>query len=139
MGQRWRLVYYICPGGYCQVWEWLQDLRHTSVRDWHVFEGQRRPRLEESGVFAGSPYWERIDDGFAEIKWKGRDRGNLRVYGSAESERRLVLYLGREKRWSRFANKDRRLCESYRADFLSGSYDEQSREFMRCAYYKKRG
>ncbi len=135
-GERWRLVHYICPSGYSQVYEFLRDLRTSSFEDWHVFDSQRRPVLEEFGIFAGSPYWEKLGGGLAETKWNGKDHANLRIYGSAESDRRLVMYYGVPKRWKGFSHRD--LCDKYRADFLSADYDEEKRELLRRAYYKRR-
>lgn len=134
----WRLVHYICPGGKCPVYEFLRDLRQDALKSWLVFEKQRRVQLESNGPMMRSPYWEKLDDGFAEIKWSGAFKSHYRIYASAESDRRLVMYIGVNKRWQKFENSDRTLCEKYRADYKSHEYDEQQRELERCAYYKRR-
>ena len=135
----WRLVHYVCPGGMCPIYEFLRDLRDSAPRAWWVFEHQRRVQLEKHGPMAESPYWQRVGNGLGEIKWSGPQHGNLRIYGSAESDRRIVMYIGRNKRWRTFTNKDRKICERYRSDFRSLGYDAESRELHRCAYYQKKG
>ena len=134
----WKFEHYICPGGKCPIYEFLRDLRDSAYKAWWVFEYQRKVQLEKHGPMAGPPYWARVGGGLGEIKWNGPQHGNLRIYASAESDRRIVMYIGRDKRWRTFTNKDRKICEQCRVDFRSSDYDAESRELRRCAYYQER-
>lgn len=135
----WRFVHYVCPGGECPVYEFLRDLRSVAFKSWAVFEHQRRVQLEENGPMMGPPYWENVGGGLGEIRWSGANRAHYRIYASTESNRRIVMYLGVDKRWRAFTNAHRKQCEQYRADFRSANYDEQKRELKRCGYYNRRG
>lgn len=139
MSTSWRLVQYVCPGGKCPVYEFLRELREADFKAWYAFTNQRVIQLKEWGPNSGPPYWTTLGGGLGEIKWRSRNRGRARIYGSVESERRILMYLGVIKRWDRFTDADRRQCENYRAEMRSADYDEQRRELERCAYYKRRG
>lgn len=93
------------------------------------------PLLARHGPFVvGPPYWEGLRGGLYEVRSE-----KVRVYCSAEPERRVVMYIAVTKRWRRFRESDRRLCNTAMADFRSPDYDQQHREQLHIDFCKRRG
>ena len=136
--QHWALVLYILPTGYCPTFEFLCGLRTTHAKAYIAFREVKKPLLEEFGPVVGMPLWRRLGDGLGEIRWRGPQRGNFRIYASPESDRRIAMFFGADKRWRTFSIGDRRTCLAYRADFRSGDYDQEKREYLAQAYYRRR-
>jgi len=131
----WRLVPYIAPSGRSQVLDFLDSLR---LKDFPRFVQVREvlmPEIENRGPFLiGPPIWEGLGAGFYEIR-----SARVRLYCSVMDPRLVMMYRGVVKRWPRFREEDRRICQRARKDAESDAYDQEKREYLYRGICKKRG
>lgn len=131
----WQAVPYIKASGRSQVLDFFEDLQANRFSDHQELLVIAIPRLEESGpMVVGPPLWVGVGGGLFEIR-----RGRMRVYCSLEPGQKIVMYIGREKRWREFTAGDRKLCEAGRDDYLSSQYDHAERETFYLQWRSRRG
>lgn len=124
-GGGWKLVPYIEENGRSQVLDFLEDVRAHDLEAYALFYESIKPEFEKRGPFeVGPPYWEGLKGGLWEISW-----GRRRIYCCLQPQKRVLMLLGVFKRWRRFRDADRRICERYRADAERPDYDHEARAY----------
>ena len=131
----WEAIPYIKPSGRSQVLDFFAELLAEHFKDHLELIEVVIPRLEEDGPHrVGPPVWEGLSDGLFEMRVH-----RVRIYCSVETGQKIVMYLGRIKRWPKFEGADRKLANAARADYCSGSYDQDERSRLYLELQKRRG
>lgn len=125
-GDGWSFVPYIMPNGKCELLDDFDELRAGDYRKWAAFHEVLLPEFEKRGPFAvGGRYWASLGAGYFEIRFSNRGR----IYCTT-APCTVVMYRVRIKRWRTWQGEDRRFCERGRADYESGEYDQEAREYL---------
>lgn len=126
---------YVLPSGGVPVEDFLEELARSDPASYAHFYDVLLPQIQEFGPGVGEPLIKRLSakamleiKGFLEIRWRSEGHANYRIYGSIETNNRIVGYRAVDKRWREMTAKDKQICKTRYRDYHSKTYNASDRQ-----------